>query len=253
MSSVLVAAVRQTEPSTATPRLLVTRQDPRTRVYSAVGVLSCAHNRFTFGYLPRTTLPGFSDVGRTYSSASLFPLFSQRVMDPRRPDRQQWLQWLGLDGDPDVFEVLAHSGGRRVSDSIELIRIPEPDGDGRFVLPFLVHGVRHLRTNDTDLEERLQGLQPGDPLGLLPHEDNPYNPRALFVTNPDRPLGYVPEPLLTLIDDVRTGGELMLRVLRSNGPEAGDHLRLLVEASAQHPEATTLVARLLEGRTELVG
>lgn len=75
MSSVLAPAIYRSEASSAAPRLLVTRQNPETRVYAAVGVLSCAGSRYTFSYLPgaETPLPGFSDLTRAYSSATLFP------------------------------------------------------------------------------------------------------------------------------------------------------------------------------------
>ncbi len=247
MSSVLAPAIHRPETSPAVPRLLVTRQDPETRVYAAVGVLSCAGSRFTFSYLPTTAarLPGFSDLGRTYSSATLFPLFSQRVMDPRRPDHPQWLRWLGLEGDPDVFEVLAHSGGRRVSDSIELIRIPEPDADGGFALTFLVHGVRHRRAEDADFDRRLEQLAPGTALGLRQELDNAHDHRALLVTDADHALGWVPQPLLALVGACREAGNLSLSVLQANGPGAGDHLRLLVRAEGRLPLAASMTDLLL--------
>lgn len=246
MSSVLAPARRPADPALAAPRLLVTRQDPRTRVYSAVGILSCADDRYTFSYLPHVAspLPGFSDLSRSYSSTELFPLFSQRVMDPRRPDRPQWLKWLGLQGDPAVFEVLGHSGGRRVSDSIELIRIPEPDAAGRFTLTFLVHGIRHLRRRDPDFDRRIELLATGAPLQLRRDVENEHDPRALLVTDSDHALGWVPQPLLDLSSACLESGELSLEVLRANGPDAGDHLRLLVRAEAQLPGAASLLGVL---------
>ena len=150
-------------------RLLVSRQDPTSRRYSAVGFLSEGEDhRFRFDYLRTAVetpgfrpLPGLSQVEKSYVSDRLFPLFAERIMSSRRPDRRAALGALGLGLDAAPFEVLARGGGRRVGDTIELTSAPEPDATGAMTMPFLMHGVRYLDDTSVDAIER---LAPGDQL-----------------------------------------------------------------------------------------
>src|SRR5436309_1548879 len=115
-------------------RLIVTWRHPQERTYYPVALLDCVRSDdgkqvYEFAYLRRAIrLPGFrpflgfSDLSRRYASSRLFPLFAERVMDPTRPDRAQWLDALGLDESSAYpMEVLARSGGRRSGDTIELL------------------------------------------------------------------------------------------------------------------------------------
>lgn len=108
-------------------RLLVTRRDPDTRRYLSLGFLSCSDGGYQFGYLRGAIespdfqpLPGFGRTDRTYAAERLFPVFAERVMSSRRPDRQEALAALGLPETAAPFEVLVNSGGRSVGDSVEL-------------------------------------------------------------------------------------------------------------------------------------
>jgi hypothetical protein len=215
--------------SSRVTRLLVTRQDPESRRYHRIGLLECAEDGYTFTYDHAVQndpavqpLVGFSDRSRTYRSPRLFPLFDERILDPRRPDRPQWLAWLGVDELHDhPMELLARSGGRRVGDLVELTPVPEPDADGLVDVVFLVHGVRHVPGS----EDVLGRLRVGDPLDLRRAPENPVNPRALLVTESGDPFGYVPDPLL---DDLDALVDRRVVVEHVNGPEAGSHLRCLV-------------------------
>lgn len=232
-STVLDSASRATGAGDSPQRLIVTWRDPSSATYEAVGVLECSASGYEFAYLARIRdIPGFqpflgfSDAGRRYGSSTLFPLFAERVMDPARPDRPHWLRSLGLDGDPHVMEVLARSGGRRAGDTIELFAEPLVTPDGRTYCTFLTHGVHHL----DGAGELIEKLHPGDELFLVNDPDNPVNPLAIKVANQDRaPLGWVPNPLLDYVHEVRRYGSHRLTVVQANGPEVGPHLRLLVQ------------------------
>jgi hypothetical protein len=218
------------------PRLLVTRQDPGTRQYTSIGFLSYDGAVYRFDYLSAAVaqpgfqpLPGLSSI-RHHESARLFPIFAERVMSARRPDREASLQALDLGLDAAPFEVLSRSGGRRVGDTIELIAAPSTDAHGRLSADFLLHGVRHVRAH---AQHRISALRKGDELRLVPDLSNPVQPRALLVADEDEtPLGWVPDPLLEVIE--RLQGETV-RVVRANGPEVGFHLRLLVNVSGTWP------------------
>src|SRR5690606_14879420 len=110
-----------------TERLLVSRQDPATRRFQRVGTLGFDGSTYTFEYDPTTAraLPGLP-LGRTHQSEELFPIFAERVLDPRRPERVQALEHLGLPHGAGPFEVLAVSGGGRTGDTFELTPLPQP-------------------------------------------------------------------------------------------------------------------------------
>lgn len=214
-----------------TNRLLVTVRDPHTRAYRSVGFLSHVGPRYSFAYLRREIersdfrpLPGLARAvkGPVWSDA-LFPLFAERVISSRRPDRQVSLAALGLPFDAAPMEVLARSHGQRVGDTVELL--PAPDaGDGEAVaFTFLTHGVRHLLDTEQD---RLASLIPGERLRLLPDSTNEVNPRAQLVTDQgDVRLGWLPDPLIDVVEAIE---DQQLSVERANGPEVGFHFRLLV-------------------------
>src|SRR4051794_40603346 len=127
MSSQVVeslAAAPSTELTRVPRRLLVTvrdesRTDPRHRVYQHVGMLSCLEDGFEFTYCDAAQrdpevrpLLGFPDLTQRYVSTDMFPIFAQRIMSARRPDRSDYLNALDLVEDSEPWEVLGHSGGR---------------------------------------------------------------------------------------------------------------------------------------------
>jgi hypothetical protein len=210
-----------------TDELLVSRQDPETRLYSRVGVLSFDGHVFRFTYSDGVTraMPGLP-LGRVHESESLFPIFAERMMDPHRAERAETLKALGLDSEAEPLEVLAVSGGGRTGDTYELTPLPQP---GRVSLPFLVHGIRYLTP-----EERaaIDDLKPGDHLELRCETDNPVNERALLVRQDGQRLGYVPDPLLDYVHRI-IESPYELVVQRVNPVEAGMHMRLLVRLTGQ--------------------
>lgn len=210
-----------------TDELLVSRQDPATRRYSRVGVLSHDGHSFRFRYHDEVAraLPGLP-LGRVHESESLFPVFSERVMDPRRPERAETLEHLGLGPDAGPLEVLAVSGGGRTGDTYELTPLPQP---GQVSLPFLVHGIRHLTPDE---RAAIDELAAGDHLELRCEADNQYNPRALLVQQSGERLGYVPDPLLDYVHRIMER-PFDLVVERVNPVEAGLHMRLLVRLTGE--------------------
>jgi len=73
--------------SGAADRLLVTRRDPTTGRYTALGFLIRDHNgAFAFAYLRAVAesavrpIPGLPDARATHRSERLFPIFAERIM-----------------------------------------------------------------------------------------------------------------------------------------------------------------------------
>jgi hypothetical protein len=213
-------------------RLLVTRRDPAKQSYYPLGFLTHDGHSYSFAYLRGVvtgegirTLPGLGELTHRYTSERLFPIFAERVISSRRPDRRISMEALGLSVDAAPFEVLQRSGGRRLGDEIEVLPAPTAGSDGRLTVDFLVHGVRY---QTLEAQARISELAVGEQLRIVPEADNEWDSRALLVTECDEvPLGYVPGPLLDLMHSAQRSS---VSVLRANGPEVGYHFRLLVRA-----------------------
>lgn len=196
--------------------LVVTWQHPFSRKISAIGLLTKdLSSNYGFDYIENVRtiedfrpLVGFPDLDKHYESETLFPLFAQRVMDPRRPDYTRFISSIGLSDAPSPWEQLSHSGGRRAGDTLQLLSIPTPveGGRGAWEFNFLVHGMRHIVGTvhnlgnldvvvDRELQEAaLSSLHPCDELSLIPELDNMINLNAIVVaTSSGIPLGYVPD------------------------------------------------------------
>lgn len=246
MSSLALPERAATDARSETPnRLLVTVRvedtDVSHRLYRHIGFLDCHEDGYSFryvrgivdqpGFLP---LLGFPELERVYTSPEMFPLFAERIMSARRPDREQYLNALDLDTSSEPWEILVRSGGRRAGDTIEVMPEPVVHPDGRTSCLFLVHGVRYRGAEASDAICRLNS---GDRLTLRWDRDNPVNPRAVLVLDDgDLQLGYVPDPLVDYVQAVMRQEGHRLTVVRANGPEVGSHLRLLVRIEGRvHP------------------
>ena len=237
-------------------RLIVAWQDPVDRLIQPVGMLSFDGQTYSYSYIRNALkMPefrpflGFPHLWGRYQSDSLFPLFAQRAMTPRRPDFTRWVSRLGLSDDASPWEQIARSGGRREGDRIQLFPVPTI-ADGHMRCDFLVHGMRHVLEHELrvgnglrpppsrqELENRLSQLKVGDCLKLVDEPSNAYNPQAILATADDSfPLGWIPNLLVEEIHRVpdREGVNATIRAI--NGPEAGWHLRLLGTLTADVPK-----------------
>lgn len=214
-------------------RLLVTRKSSSGDLYRSIGFLAFENGEYSFEYIRKSVesdwfapLPGLSNSASAYRSRQLFPIFAERVISSRRPDRPEALRALGLPADAAPFEVLNRTGGRRVGDTIELVPMPEVSADGSFSQLFLVHGVRH---RSEDAQRRISQLQPGEELCLNPDRANSVNALAVQVEDCEGlTLGFVPDPLANFVQDVLADPRgHRLSVEQANGPAVGYHFRLL--------------------------
>lgn len=233
-------------------RLVVTWQHPDERLIEPVGFLDYDGQRYQFGYIRHALsvkdfrpLLGFRDLYRVYSSAELFPLFAQRVMDPRRPDYQRYVRRLGLDEEASPWEQIARSQGRRRGDTIQLLPQPTSDGETLTCL-FLVNGVRHvpgisrvlhgrpIEVTGKQVEAALTRLRPGDALELAREPDNEVNPLALMVIAPAAiPVGWVPNLMVEDMHQLMACADVSVTAAHVNGPDAPWHLRLLARLTAR--------------------
>ncbi|MEM9881712.1 MAG: DNA-binding protein [Planctomycetota bacterium] len=196
-------------PATAAPHVLfVTWQDPRSRRYWPVGRLRVFGDgdarRYEFVYLRGAQqtgdagfrgFVGFPDLYRVYRDHLLFPLFANRLMPRSRPDYGEFVTRLDLDPDTaDDMEVLARSGGRRNTDSIEVFAQPDRDRDGCYRSFFLAHGIRYLHP---DLQRTLMdSVRIGDRLFLQWDTQNPADHQAMSLRTANHlAAGFVPRYL----------------------------------------------------------
>jgi hypothetical protein len=233
-SSALTAAAVGDAGQRAHTRLIVTRRDPATRRYHAIGFLDQVSDGYEFAYLASAItepgflpLVGFSDAKHRYHRRRLFPSFAERVISANRPDRPDYLARLRLQPDAGPWEILSASGGYREGDAVELISMPTYDAaTGHTTARFLAHAVRHM---DQSASERISTLQPDDQLQLRPEPENIVNSNAIRITDGAMELGYVPDPLVGYVADVLRGGPHALSVVVANSADTNPHLRLLLQ------------------------
>ena len=205
--------------------------------YIPVGFLSHMSDRFSFSYLKSAVadpefrpLFGFRRTDLVYESDSLFPLFGERIMSAKRPERPDYLRTLHLDDQSEPWEILGRSGGRRIGDTIEVIPEPVVAGDGSFTATFLVHGVRYRSEQS---QARITRLRSGEKLSV---ERDPGNEASSFAVkvmcDQELHLGFVPEPLAEFVCRALPNDPELL-VVQANGPDAPPHLRLLVRLSGR--------------------
>lgn len=237
--------------------LAVTWQHPFTRKTSVIGILARSVNGLhTFNYVQNVLniedfqpLVGFPDLYQAYESKSLFPLFAQRLMDPRRPDYVNFIKSIGLRDSPSPWEQIAHSGGRRAGDTLQLLPVPVPVEGllDTWEVSFLAHGMSHIPgklrlLNDRaicvtreELESALAALQSGDQLQLISEPTNPENQRAVLIADSDGvPLGYL--PALFTQDIAHLGlNAASINVEVINGPRAPWRMRLVIRLRCTVP------------------
>ncbi len=146
---------------------------------------------------------GMKDLDKTYSSAELFPLFSNRLLASSRPEYSTLLEWLDIarsNDDPDPIEVLALTEGIRKTDSLAMFRRPLLVSDGGLEAKFFVHGIRYLPDCSA---RRIDALLLGEKLFPMIDVCNAYDPNAIAIRSEDPKviLGYLPRYLASEVRD----------------------------------------------------
>lgn len=209
-------------------RLVVRDEAPRYEFVYVHGVRDARQK----GFEP---FAGMRQLDQIYLADDLFPLFSNRVMAPSRPDFPDYIERLGLQGQPEPVLVLARSEGRKVTDNLEVFAPPEfHAASGRWMYVAFARGVRHV----LGAEDVASTLRAGDMLSIVRDVTNEWDARALLMLAiGQRRVGFVPHTLIEDIDRlVDLGAAIDAEVLRVNPSPAPVHQRLLVTIQAQHVE-----------------
>ena len=176
----------------------------------------------------------FPNLNQDYRTDRLWPLFTNRVLTPRRPDFGTYLENLDLpQGTVDPIEILAVNGGSRITDSYEVFPKIDKRQDGTFSCRFFLHGWRHV---SGVAEDRLESLQPGEELTIALELTNPVTRVAVQVQTSDYlVLGWTPRylvPDLTLaVAEAPT--EYSATVVRVNPQPAPSRQRVLIEMTGR--------------------
>lgn len=189
-----------------TPVLFLAWQDVDSRRWFPVGRLRrLPDQRYEFVYVRgyemardtagMSSILGFPDTSKRYLSDDLFPHFQNRIMPRSRGDYPLYIDRLGLtEQSLDPLEILARSGGHKVTDSYCLFPQPavlvSPAGGRRYSLCFFVHGMAYVQP---EARERAMRAKPGEKLFLMKDFQNPADPDAFMIrTDDNHLLGWVP-------------------------------------------------------------
>jgi hypothetical protein len=225
-------------------------QRPATRQWYPIGRLDAEPEKgfFRFAYTDGARraereagfapLDSFPELRRVYESAELFPVFRNRVMQPKREDYAEYVSRLGLDaGELDPMEILAVSGGARQTDNFEVFPKVRKHRDGSFCCRFFLHGWRHV---SGAAKARLETLKDGDKLRVCLELNNPVTGAAIQIQTVDdyHMLGWAPRYLIE--DMIQTlahaPNQLEAHVVRLNPPPAPSNQRVLIELSGRFDE-----------------
>jgi hypothetical protein len=219
-------------------------QDPQSRQWYPVGKLTSDKGIYRFVYTKGATLSenfipfgSMQDLHAVYKSEALLPLFANRLISKKRPEYRDFLRWLDLrEDEADPLVLLARTEGVRETDSVTVFPCPEPDPDGKYIVHFFSHGVRHL---SDDARMRINVLHTGDRLFLMPDPQNLHDGYALALRTDDPAtiVGYCPRyvsgDFLEILEN--NPGSVEVHVKRVNA-EAPMQLRLLCTLTADWPE-----------------
>lgn len=170
----------------------------------------------------------FPNLEQVYTSTSLFPLFCNRVMNPARPDLADYLRALDLPAAANPLEILAVSGGRRVTDSYEVFPQIEKKKDGSFDCRFFLHGWRHV---NPQAQQRIDRLNREETLFVTLELTNPVTGSAVQIQTADyHMIGWAPRYLVNDLTEAMAGVVgYSARVVRLNPLPAPSKQRVLIE------------------------
>jgi hypothetical protein len=190
--------------------LFLAWQDSSGRRWYTIGRLTRDNAKYEFVYTKGAleaqeeagfqVLPSFPNLYEVYRSDELFPVFSNRLIAPSRPDYKTFIEWLSFeDLEPQPMAILARSGGKRMTDLLEVFPAAEDDGSGVYTVYFFAHGLSHAAPAAID---RTLQLTAGEELLLMHDFQNPRDPKALALRTSEKYsgdmnlMGYCPRYLL---------------------------------------------------------
>lgn len=225
--------------------LILTWQNTSTRQWYPIARLSKQMEGYIFRYTNGAKLAqqvgfiglaGLNEFEIEHRSETLFPLFRNRILNKSRPERSEFLDWLGLSLETySEMEELARSGGVKVTDQFQLYPVPEKK-NGRYQVFFFTQGHRYLNKH---YQDRVATLANEERLYLCKDFQNPQDNNAMLLRTQDPVdfVGYVPRFLAKdfnqLSAEQTTDVAVTVVKVNKNAPE---QMRLLCKFESAWPE-----------------
>jgi hypothetical protein len=224
-------------------KLFLAWQNPETRHWFPIGLLTFDGEYYGFSYTNGVEkaraesnfqlLHSFPEVDKIYKSKTIFPLFANRLMPSSRPDYPHYINWLNIsENEFNLMNILARSGGNKVTDTFEVFPYPEKNQEGNFAINFFIHGLRYMPQCSQDY---IANLKTEEPLFLIRDCQNPSDDNALLLrTENNLNLGYCPryltKDIINLLEINPQSVEVVVKKI--NLPPAPIQLRLLCSLTA---------------------
>lgn len=178
-------------------------QDGETRRWHTVGCLGYDGKEYSFYYTKGAQKSQhFTPFGRMdaldeiYKSEDLFPLFANRVLSKSRPEYEEFIAWMGLEGQNiHPFQLLVRAEGLKETDRLIVHACPERGDDDKYTNFLFCHGIRYLaRAEGEYLDARVKA---GDNVFPMLDMLNKADPKAIALRTDDPILmiGYAPRYL----------------------------------------------------------
>ncbi|MFZ6779064.1 HIRAN domain-containing protein [Undibacterium sp. Ji83W] len=227
--------------------LFVAWQQPDSLEWIPIASLIYENNKYLFSYTQGVfRAKGFAPFGRmdkldvVYESDTLFPLFSNRLINKSRPEFRDYLRWLGLNDAPeDNMSMLALTGGVRGTDLIELFQPPILTSDGFYKLEFFARSLVYLPKSTINL---ISELKIDSRLFLMKDSQNEFDPMALALRSesPKALLGYCPKYYAQDLDALLHAENSDLKVhVKCINLDAPLNMRLRCSVTAKIPSEFT--------------
>lgn len=189
---------------------LAYKKAPPESTWHVVGLLSYSEpsKKFIFKYtkgaekdLRFKPFNGMENIKAEYSSEDLFPLFKNRILYEKRPEYIDFITWLGLEKGASPIDILALSGGHRITDSLQTFGSVRVNEDGTFKHSFFVHGLSSLKESQL---ERIKILRTEEKLYPCLDCQNEYDDSAVLIrtNDPKEIVGYIPRYLSKTVTDL---------------------------------------------------
>jgi hypothetical protein len=226
--------------------LFLAWQDPKKKKLFPIGRLISWDKYYQFNYTKGALiakkesyfheLASFPSLEKVYVSEELFPVFSNRLLPRSRPEYKNYLRWMSISqGEDNPMLLLARSGGKRVTDNLQVFSSPQLDQKGNYFIHFFAEGMDSL---PKDSLKYIEGLSIGERL-LVSEVQNSGDKKVALLKGDEMKepeiLGYLPGFLIENLTGVLGERSMHVSVEGINLPPAPLQFRLLCRMTfAQH-------------------
>jgi hypothetical protein len=160
-------------------------QDEESRLWHPVAKLTFDKGIYRLNYTQGVInakrfqpFPRMHDYSTVYESNELFPFFTNRIIQPNRPEFQKILSWLDTSvEDFNPLDFLGTTSGEKETDNYRILQTPKRSGS-RYYFTFFASGIRYLP--DANKVE-INSLTPGERLNFSFDQKNQYDDNAILL------------------------------------------------------------------------